>query len=710
MLARFFSTLVIVLALGLPPRAVRADDNASEPLVLSNQGKLSPAKYTAAQLATMWSAFPHKPLESAGFNALSLPFHYEDKTGNGDADEANTFAFLLSNALDWCPGCYCQRHAYFVFERSRDDELALATEYSPTAISDLVHRWVATHAIGGTITKTENGYTAALEIFAPDGHRVDYETFEKARSYFDLLGDVSVAAMKFFGEPPTDALASYLKTPRCNDPKLLAIWGTAAFEPRARMLEIADQVLTADPDFAEVRAWAANQRGWDADSADHQARENFKSLQSYLSSETLRTIQLNAAPELSKDAAAAWWKKVETLSPPGSPLRVIHSIQEAERSGQWDDRVIDTALAACAKYPNNYALVYDSGYIHYSLRPGRVDVDIAASMYLTAIQNRQLTGSGTKQDGRIAFSQLMAYLGRPDIVPAVLQGDAGLLPEDQTRLLINSFCDLGQYQAALNVYEAQRTGLRRYAGISAIRAVFAAAMLGQRDALDMLVQRDHAAIDSLHCLPLAYAYQDMLAGKQIDLQALAAGSGLGLTHWQYMILIAQLDLRAGNETFRDQLFNEESSFPDSRISWILINAYEQRNPRPESANFYRTLQWLYPDDAWITSAASETLNKLPQAPAADIAGMTALMKDLPTDPWKPGDKPPLGLNVAQVKKQATPWNITAAIRKLCENHDFKSARDLASRYNHFCAFADSPDLFYWSSHLIHKVAECENNN
>ena len=89
-------------------------------------------------MTEIFPAFRHAPFVTAGFNPFSLPMHYEDRGGDGDANEALAMSFLLSSALDWGEGNYCSRHAYFVFKRCRRHMPALMKSYEPKLVSHLV--------------------------------------------------------------------------------------------------------------------------------------------------------------------------------------------------------------------------------------------------------------------------------------------------------------------------------------------------------------------------------------------------------------------------------------------------------------------------------------------------------------------------------------------------------------------------------------------
>ena len=682
-------------------------DDAPPPLVLSNQGMLPPAEYTQVQLNEMWPTFQHAPFESSGFNALSLPFHYQDKTDTGDAREANTFAFLLSSALDWAPSCYCSRHAYFVFAGSREAELQLAQRYDPALISKLVIGWGATHAIGGTLIKTADGFTGELEIFSSDGKVAYFQAFNEPKPYFDLLGEMAADAMKYLGDPPSDALVKHLKQPRCKDPKSLTQWGEAAFKDRAAMLKIAEQVLADDPDFAEVRAWAANQKGWDVDQPAVQAREYYRSLESYLTSEPLRTFNLRAAPALPRKNCDQWWTTVATLAPDDSPLRVLHSMIRMSQEANWNDPELDAALKSAEKFPNHYYLLSTVSNAYFLPESGRLDADMAVSMSLAATQSRFLTFDGTKSDAKSALARAMLMLGRTDIAAEVLLTEKDQLPETQTLLLMSAYSDLGQYESSLKLYEQHHDGIRQLRGAVAAEAVFAAAMLGRRDVLDQVIQRDISALEDVNCEGVAHAYQDVLAGKTVDLPHLHATCTDPVSGDEFLFLAAQLELRADKQDYRSQVLDRSLLHPGDRSNWILANAYDRRHPTPDRAVFYRTLEWLYPDDSWVEAAAAEALSNMPRAPVANIASMTELMKAFPARHWNSTDAPGDPELMKKTRTQATPWEICAALRQLCETHDFAAAKDLAIRYAYFSSFSESQDLPFWASHLVHKVEACE---
>ena len=141
----------------------------------------------------------------------------------------------------------------------------LAQQYDPAVIAALTRGWTATHAVGGTLVAARGKYTGTLRVFGPDGRVAFAADYAAPRTFFDLLGDMDVDAMTFFREPPNRQLDDFLHQPRVAHPKSLARLGLAMFqhERGPAEFELYEQILRDDPDFAEVRHWAANQKHWD---------------------------------------------------------------------------------------------------------------------------------------------------------------------------------------------------------------------------------------------------------------------------------------------------------------------------------------------------------------------------------------------------------------------------------------------------------------
>ena len=142
----------------------------------------------------------------------------------GDASEAMAVSALVSNDLDWSPGCYCARHAYFVFKRERDAVNRFLQKYESSEVADFIHHWAATHAVGGQLIKTPDGYKGKLQIFDPQGKEVLTKQYDTARTYWDLLGDMDVDAMTFLDVKPSQIFSKFLHEPRWGNGNRCSIW------------------------------------------------------------------------------------------------------------------------------------------------------------------------------------------------------------------------------------------------------------------------------------------------------------------------------------------------------------------------------------------------------------------------------------------------------------------------------------------------------
>lgn len=135
---------------------------AHAPSVLAALKPMPRVPLTPEQLASHFAGFKAEGYDSSNFNVLALPFRYEDPDGVGDASEANALAFLLSDDLDWAPGNFNARHAYFVFARSGPEMAGLAAKYDSAVIARQVDDWHATHAVGGVLRRSRAGCSGTL--------------------------------------------------------------------------------------------------------------------------------------------------------------------------------------------------------------------------------------------------------------------------------------------------------------------------------------------------------------------------------------------------------------------------------------------------------------------------------------------------------------------------------------------------------------------
>ena len=479
---------------------------------------------TPAELARRWTAFRHADQATAGFNAVSLPFHYVDPDHLGDPAEADAFAFLLSGDLDWSPGCYCARHAYFVF---KTDAAAVAAtvadgdEYHPAAVARLVSRWRATAAVGGSITRSAGGYAGVLAICDRAGRVVHRRAFPTPQSFFGLLGDCSAEALAFFGPPPSPALVRFLHERRCADGSIRPL-GAAAHLRRGSPddLDAFANILDHDPGFAEVRYWVGNQAGWAGLSEVERTHQYALSLDARVSPEGLRTMRPNLLPPDLRSHVLQWESAVAALAGPDTPGLIITRIGDATRERSVmsaADRA--GALATAARYPNKYYLLEDlSGAL--CTGPMAHDLDVAAGVGLAALASGEMTGDGSKAAAATAVDYAAKGLGWPGDGLAVLLQSGGFTPDLANRLL-RGYWLAGQYRSVVETRTAMLARRFPVAAQYQVEAATAAAIVGRADVVDAVRQEQEAGKVAVLCLPLVRALADHLAGRRVDVDDLS---------------------------------------------------------------------------------------------------------------------------------------------------------------------------------------------
>ena len=280
-------TLLAAVAGGLPaahgakPKSAQTATNS--PFVLGRVPPQEPPPPDLEALSRKWDYFQHEPFDKTGFNQVMLPFHYTSNAPGGSPHDAYAFSFLLGNALDWAPGCYCTKHAYYLFKKSRKEMRQAADSYKPALIRKLIEQWDGTHAVGGELRRQADGFSGRLLVFDARGGTLLDRNYEKSRDYFDLVGDMAVDALRFFGHEPSPELDALVRRPRCTQFQSIRDLGAAAFAELRSEQESSfyERILERDPEFAEVRYWYALQHYWKTYDRQRYREQKFRALQSY---------------------------------------------------------------------------------------------------------------------------------------------------------------------------------------------------------------------------------------------------------------------------------------------------------------------------------------------------------------------------------------------------------------------------------------------
>jgi hypothetical protein len=679
--------------------------------LLASQQPLPYPKLTLAQIAEQYPAFKHKPF-STGFNAMVMPFHYTDQTSNsaGDPAEAIALSFLLSNDLDWSPACYCARHAYFVFRADHDLYESLKDQYDPAEVTKLVARWHATHAVGGSITRSDHGYTGKLEIYDRAGRCISTTSFDTPESYFDLLGEMSTSAMKFLGPAPCDELVQHLHIQRCKDPRSIVLLGNAPEESdRPTEIRAFEHILEGDPGFADVRYWVANQGAWLGFTTEQATRERCLALDSYLVAQALRPHFLEPVPpEFSakndqwiKQAARYWG---ESSSAGAEALLSLSLMQHrVPREG------VAAMIKACGDYPNDYVALSRLARVVGDPSAGAPDGEMMASCCLAALQARYEPGSGEKIEESVRAAVTMQVQGRSDLASRTLVTAGWTRHESTLSNMLAALDDMGEYRTALATYEKYATSVQFTRSEAGVLAGIAAALSGQREELLAIMKDQRAILEPRGMLPLLQAYADAMVAQPVDPESLARAykTDDGWVSWMYLMFLSQYDLSEGQSLFMDDVKTEASSAPGERPAWILLDAYDRQKSQPDLADFYRSLHWLYPDDPFVKTAFTDWANRHPDLAQArpDVSAVTAALAAFPAARWTVQGVKATPDQIKAVKSKCTPWNTCAAIADLVDRKQYDAARDLALRYANFAWQTRPLDLPLWADHLPFKIAE-----
>lgn len=617
-----------------------------------------------------YPAFGHEPFDKSGFSAVPIPWRFgaTDDAGPADPDVARAVPFLLSFDLAWSPESFGTRNGHFVFQRSGGRLAKVEAAYDPRDVATLVRAWNGTHAVGGVLVRGKDGYVATLQIFDRDGTAVHEAAFEKPQDFFAVMGDVSCEALRFLGTPPNAALAEHLHRRRCELPGSLATLGRAASEAEGSRAEAAlyDEILAADPKFAEVRAWRADRRRADGDAsrADRSA-ELATSLADGLTVPALTDFAPTAV--VASDEAArlsGWVDRAESLAGRDHPAVVARRLAQVGvlRADRW--RVAMTTeelrpfLAAAGRHPNHLGLLTALADAHREppSRGGALvppDPEMEASLALAAVSGRGLPSFGHGDDW---FRVMRAAhdLRRPDHVLAAAErwrDEPGTHygSIEGERWIAEAYMDLGQFQVAADRYLAIA---RRTAGSSWDRdcvetAAACLALTGRATPLDALATDPSAGSAG----DFIARCQKFLAGEPIGPSTINPRS----TRKGAELLIAEAELAQGgdfNRTDRARIWEHlalnDGMGENGRARWIVLERFYRQQPTLRHApGFYEAAEWEHPEDPYVTAtvAAWRKAGGDATLPSADEVVAT-----LTKSPQLYSERPAQWLAVARIRR------------------------------------------------------------
>jgi tetratricopeptide (TPR) repeat protein len=708
----------------LLPRAIFFTPTQPVVLPLSDLPRQEMSELSFNELRKQYPAFSHKPFDSAGFNALMLPFRFISDDGEGCVEEANAFAFLLSASLDWADGSYCARHCYFVFKRDTRNVQALIRKYDNGRIQSMIADWKASHAVGGILKRTPKGYAGRLIIYDRSGREVLNREYEEPRGYFILLGDMSVDAITYFGTTPTQALVEYLHRARCRDFQSIVDLGKAAFaeEKTSAEFRLYENILVRDPDFADVRYWWANQKMWQDDDRKEYFRQTALALNSYPVRSAIEDFEPKTCAD--KELVAKYELAVDQASRlVGRDFRkdAHRAMKAAMEANAVSGELLEKSLVEASANPNQYWFLWTIAKACSNDWYGICDQDISIGVSLAAYDNRYLPGNSDKDDVILMLAQSLANLGRNDTAVSVVRwrmqskrwGDWQRTSPRYLETLARCLVRMGRYEqsipyfvAAFQAFPSNHSDRNKML----VEGAEAAALCGKTEVIRQILRDHFGEISQLQMTFLLTTYLDLLEGRPVDMMVWDKCKGKdGWSKYRTLILAAQLDLMCGTYEQFGSVEKWVRMYPDDRVLWFLYDAYERHKPAKSAPDFYRSLKWLHGGDPWVRDMASQRdvrrLEK--EKTAADVKELLDKMKDYPADRW-PGQNPTKEKEAWQLCLSIPPGAVACAIQDLLKDGRYGLAKELALRYHSLVVAAKiTLPLRSYANHLIHLVDQAQ---
>jgi hypothetical protein len=666
--------------------------------VFANAEPLQSSQYEIKELQKIFPDFQHQPYELAGFNAVMLPFSYFDPHHLGDSREAFALNELISYDLDWSPGCYCSRHAFYVFQHDRIRILALQQKYAPEWISSLVKYWRATHAIGGELTRTADGYEGKLEIFSSDGKPVFTHSYDQPRSFWDLLGDMDVDAMTFLDVKPSDELIDYLHQPRCKQSHSLIDLGSTAFmtERSPGAFDVYAQILKADPVFAIVRHWYANQKFLRDRDYRLEALQEGLALSSRLEAGALEGFIPKYCPDSELAEQYPYWLDAAAqLVSEDSPVIIECRLGKGYRGSQNLQSIVNRGLRAAAKYPNSHYMVKDVAL-------NADDAWMSASLYTSSLLDRYLPGFSDKATAQVNLAQFCSMAGRDDIAMELLSGEDPRQPKTNLYLLLESLTRAGQFAQATGFYKLLGpTFVPTASKWMAPNAAFAAVVTGDAPLLDQILKDQHDVLALENLDDVFQAYRDAMSGKTIDpLPFLGSGRNLNSPSMWKMLLIASCDAKQGASRYHHQMTQCFYDAPVNRLIWIAEDDYQRRNPSNDASEIYDYLGWFFGDDPWVVKAVADFHQRRGAEKAVNPSMLRVdLQQALRDGPYY------LHPDKVNWNHMLTPWRVAACVHELLKQNEIDDAAKIAKTYRRFESMGTyNTSRRNVACELVHKVS------
>lgn len=625
-------------------------------------------------LPQIFPAFQHRPFDTAGFDEVMLPFSYSDPDHRGNANEAMALAALISSDLDWSPGCYCARHAYFVFKRDREYVQQFQQGYEPSLVSSFVKRWRATHAVGGQLIRTADGYKGKLQIFDAQGKTVLNQSYDTARSFWDLLGDMDADVMTALDAKPAETMVRYLRQPRCRHFESVVDLGSAAMmeEKSPEEFGVYQKILENDPGFSMVRHWWANQKHWqDFDDAAWE-QQNGQALASRIEIASIEEFTAAKCPDSSlADRLPDWLDEAELIAGTDLPHVLCSRLRNDIHGRRSRKQVFDDAVRVSAKYPNSHELMVELGNRSQ-------DRLLGASLLTASLFDHYQPGIGTKLDELYDLAWVCDVMGRDDLTQELIS----LLGPQQSKvhldLLLQSLCKAGHYADAADLYPmldlehsnpATREEMAPY-------AFFAAFMTDRGQLLEQVYHDQADVLERLRLTGVFDNYIQGFKGKMHDLNVVT--NYVDYAGMWNLFLVASSDAGHGVSTYHHLMSHAMFHFPMNRLVWIVQDNYQRRDPSIDAGAFYEFLEMLFSYDPWVNQAVADYHKRGGVEQPIDPEMLRADLLERQTAGLYPID-----MNSVNWQHAVTAWRVAACVDQLLKQHKPHDAAEIARLYRIF---------------------------
>ena len=651
-----------------------------------------------------WFAYP---VTAGGgtFTPVYLPFKYTAEVANPDANQSYTFPQLLSFKVDWIPSNMCMRHPYFVFKRDRRSLQQLSAS-APQSLAAFIGYWDATHAVGGTLHETAEGWSGSLDIYNARGQLAKRFIYKEARDYFKLMSDMALDACAFWEYEPSPGLKAELAKPLTASVKSLRLLGEAALAEERSGGEWAlyYRILKIDPEFAEVRFWYANQKGWVNDNGGGEYAERVRALESRIVVPLLKACGSFAA-RLPAARPLVMKRLEEALAlAPGSPA-LMWNYLSAKR--QWKPLMLDdleSLVPIAQRYPGCGMLHLQLGLRYLALH----HYAKAIPLCLSDVRSGFLYGTGGHCPAWNVAGIVFEGVGEPVLAHhcaamAQLEGDEPDAGRYNIPLMARALHELCQFRRAAALYEVAYS---RYGDPRAFVRWMACLYEGGlfRDA-KVMEQRYAEMIEKdphfYHVKALHEAYRNRAeAARQRTRDGQAELEKLSETDPDFL-LYNSIWWAAGyienNPVQQAVVKRGLFKYPACRRGFILLDLWEKRNRTEISSYLYETYTWLHPNDQWFAKAKKEYEASQPEpAPEPDVERVLSVMRE--------GQKISGNKGLFHLQAKLGAMRVEWTIKRCLDDGDVENAERIASLYEDVATKCGPWNLKAWARVMAAKVA------